>query len=157
MNPPAGPVRPWMLAVPPPRIIVLSSDAFTEARCEKMSAADPTPIVKSSTTISHRLASFNRPSMFPSSAQPLGAGRASGHGLPPHFCCVVVLPFYSSERLHNPPPRRVRNVRTVAKTVNLITRSLPSAEQTLQFACLYLEPRADSVGLHLGTEVVGFG
>src|SRR5882762_3333996 len=106
MNPPAGPVPPWMMVVPPPRIIVLSSDAFTEARCEKMSAADPTPIVnKSSTTISHRLASFNRPSMFPSSAQPLGAGRASGHGLPPHFCCVVVLPFYSSERLHNPPPR----------------------------------------------------
>jgi hypothetical protein len=52
---------------------------------------------------------------------------------------------------------RVSNVRTVAKTVNLITRSLPSGEQTLQFACLYRELRADSVGLHLGTEVVGFG
>src|SRR5260370_41128400 len=67
-----------MIVVPPPRIIVLSSDAFTEARCERMSAADPTPTVKSSTTISDRLSTFNRPSMFPSSAQPLGAGGASG-------------------------------------------------------------------------------
>src|SRR5712692_2119123 len=63
-----------MIVVPPPRIIVLSSDAFTETRCERMSAADPTPTVKSNATISDRLASFNRPSMFPSSAQPLGPG-----------------------------------------------------------------------------------
>src|SRR5260370_2662171 len=48
------------------------------ARSERMSAADPTPAVKSNATISDRLASIIRSSMFPHSAQPLGAGRVSG-------------------------------------------------------------------------------